>query len=63
MKLISIGPPREAQLVFPIKLTSAGELDLAKNTKIMGGNRLSLLSGIDPNPNNVSSRHCIRPDS
>lgn len=48
------GPPREAQLIYPIKLTSSGDLDLARNTKVMAGNRLSLLSGIDPNTNNVS---------
>jgi hypothetical protein len=36
-------------------LTLGGDLDLAKNSKVVGGNRMSLLSGIDPNTNNVSS--------
>ncbi|KAK4689163.1 AP-2 complex subunit alpha, partial [Tremellales sp. Uapishka_1] len=47
------GPPREAQLIFPIKLTSNGDVDLAKNSKVVGGNRLSLLQNIDPNPSNL----------
>jgi AP-2 complex subunit alpha len=35
-------------------MTSAGEVDLARNSKVMSGNRYSLLQGIDPNPSNVS---------
>ncbi|ORX38335.1 adaptin N terminal region-domain-containing protein [Kockovaella imperatae] len=48
------GPPREAQKIFPIKLTPAGEVDLARNAKVMSGNRFKILTGIDPNPLNVS---------
>lgn len=48
------GAPREAQKIFPIKLTKAEEVDLAKTGKVMSGSRLSVLSGIDPNPSNVS---------
>ncbi|RXK42346.1 AP-2 complex subunit alpha [Tremella mesenterica] len=47
------GPPREAQLIFPIKLTSSGEVDLARQTRVMSGNKFSLLSGIDPNVSNL----------
>ena len=48
------GPPREAQKIFPIKLTSAGEVDLARNARVMSGNRFKILTGIDPNITNVS---------
>lgn len=48
------GPPREAQSIFPIKLTKTDEVDLAKNNKVVGGSRLSVLPNIDPNPSNVS---------
>ena len=51
---LRLGPPREAQKIFPIKLTSAGEVDLARNAKVMSGNRFRILTGIDPNPTNVS---------
>ena len=47
------GPPREAQQIVPIKLTAADELDLARNSRVVGGQRLSLLPGIDPNASNV----------
>ncbi|KAL7422361.1 hypothetical protein Q5752_003007 [Cryptotrichosporon argae] len=47
------GPPREAQLIFPIKLTSAGDIDVARNQKVMSGHRMSILPNIDPNPNNL----------
>jgi AP-2 complex subunit alpha len=51
-KLIG-GPPREAQLVFPITLDSSGNVDLAKNRKVLIGHGFSLLSDIDPNPINL----------
>lgn len=46
------GPPREAQSIFPIKLDQ-GKVDIAKNRKVIGGTRFSLLEGIDPNGNNI----------
>ena len=51
-KLIG-GPPRESQLIFPITLTEGGGLDLQKYRQVIGGHRLNLLDGIDPNPNNL----------
>jgi len=51
-KLIG-GPPREAQSVFPLELSSAGQLDLDKHRRVVSGHRLNLLDGIDPNPNNL----------
>ncbi|TFK30446.1 AP-2 complex subunit alpha [Coprinopsis marcescibilis] len=51
-KLIG-GPPREAQSVFPITLDSSGQLDLERHAKAVTGNRLNILDGIDPNPNNL----------
>lgn len=51
-KLIG-GPPRESQLVFPITLTEGGGLDLQRYRQVIGGHRLNLLDGIDPNPNNL----------
>lgn len=51
-KLIG-GPPRESQLVFPVALTEEGGLDLEKYRQVVGGHRLNLLEGIDPNPNNI----------
>jgi AP-2 complex subunit alpha len=51
-KLIG-GPPREAQRVFPIDLTSAGQLDLPKHRNVVTGHKLNILDDIDPNPNNL----------
>jgi len=51
-KLIG-GPPRESQLIFPITLTDEGGLDLHKYRQVIGGHRLNILDGIDPNPNNL----------
>jgi AP-2 complex subunit alpha len=53
------GPPREAQLIFPIKLTNNGDVDIAKNSKVIAGNRFSVLGGIDPNPSNVITINAI----
>ncbi|GAA5979643.1 hypothetical protein JCM10908_002996 [Rhodotorula pacifica] len=47
------GPPREAQKVFPIVLDGQGLIDVSKNRRVVGGTRLGLLDGIDPNPNNI----------
>ncbi|WVQ68450.1 uncharacterized protein L199_006658 [Kwoniella botswanensis] len=47
------GAPREAQQIFPIRLTSSNEIDIARNNRIVSGNRLSVLSGIDPKPENI----------
>lgn len=47
------GPPREAQSVFPIKLTESGNLDLSRQEKVVSGFRFNILPGIDPNPNNI----------
>ncbi|KAF7985387.1 hypothetical protein HWV62_6641 [Athelia sp. TMB] len=51
-KLIG-GPPREAQSVFPIDLTAAGQIDIAKNRQLVSGHNLNVLDGIDPNPSNL----------
>ena len=48
-----IGGEREAQQVFPVTLTSAGQLDLPKHRQVVSGHRLNLLDDIDPNPNNL----------
>ncbi|THH16895.1 hypothetical protein EW146_g3827 [Bondarzewia mesenterica] len=53
-KLIG-GPPREVQSVFTIPLTSAGEMDHARQRQIILGQRLNILSNVDPNPSNVVS--------
>lgn len=47
------GPPREAQQIFPIRLAENGEIDTARNEKVIAGQSMSLLRGIDPNPNNI----------
>lgn len=51
-KLIG-GPPRESQSVFPVALTEGGGLDQEKYRQVIGGHRLNLLDGVDPNPNNL----------
>ncbi|KAH8120326.1 Adaptor protein complex AP-2 alpha subunit [Phellopilus nigrolimitatus] len=47
------GPPREAQLVFPIALDSAGHVDTVKNKSILSGHCFGILEDIDPNPSNL----------
>ncbi len=47
------GPPREAQVVFSVDLTSSGQLDLAKNSRVVAGHHLNVLDDIDPNQNNI----------
>lgn len=51
-KLIG-GAPRESQIVFPVDLTAAGQLDLVKHRQAVTGHRLAVLDDIDPNPNNI----------
>lgn len=50
-KLIG-GPPREAQSVFTIPLTAAGQLDLERYQMVIAGQRFKILPDVDPNPNN-----------
>ncbi|KWU41010.1 Adaptor protein complex AP-2 alpha subunit [Rhodotorula sp. JG-1b] len=47
------GAPREAQKVFPIVVDAQGLVDVGKNRRVVGGTRLGVLDGIDPNPNNI----------
>lgn len=51
-KLIG-GPPREAQSIFTVPLTAAGELDHARYNVVIGGQRFKVLPDVDPNPNNM----------
>ncbi|KAJ7597040.1 adaptin N terminal region-domain-containing protein [Mycena floridula] len=51
-KLIG-GAPREAQSVFPISLTSSGQVDLAKQRQAISGHHFKILSDIEVNPNNT----------
>ena len=51
-KLIG-GPPREAQSVFPINLTKGGELNRDRHKEVISGQKLSILSDVDPNLNNI----------
>jgi len=51
-KLIG-GPPREAQVVFPINLDTSGFVDTPKQKKVVAGNGFQLLEGVDPNPINL----------
>ena len=48
------GPPREAQSVFPISL-NGGELNHERHKEVISGQKLSILSDVDPNPNNLVS--------
>jgi AP-2 complex subunit alpha len=47
------GPPREAQSVFPINLSKGGELNHDRHKEVISGQKLSILSDVDPNPNNL----------
>lgn len=47
------GPPREAQLVFPTTLDSAGHVDIVKNKMVVSGHGFGILEDIDPNPSNL----------
>jgi AP-2 complex subunit alpha len=50
----SPGPPREAQKIFPIELLPNGDVDIARNSKVVDGQKFAVLGAIDPNPLNVS---------
>ncbi|KDE08669.1 hypothetical protein MVLG_01128 [Microbotryum lychnidis-dioicae p1A1 Lamole] len=47
------GAPREQQKIFPIVILEGGRVDVAKQRKVVGGIRMGLLNGVDPNPNNL----------
>lgn len=47
------GPPREAQVIFPCRLSSSGDVDVSRNKKVIKGLRFGVLENVDPNPNNV----------
>lgn len=51
-KLIG-GPPREAQSVFPITLSEAGQVNLSKHRQVISGMKFGVLDDIDPNPSNI----------
>jgi AP-2 complex subunit alpha len=51
-KLIG-GAPREAQQIFPIRVDSSGNIDSAKQQKVVSGARFQLLPDVDPNPTNI----------
>lgn len=51
-KLIG-GPPREAQSIIPIVLTSSGNLDHEKHRQVVSGHNLNILPDIDPNEDNL----------
>ncbi|KAJ9127887.1 hypothetical protein QFC24_000172 [Naganishia onofrii] len=46
------GPPREAQKIFPIELLRNGDVDIARNSKVVDGQKFAVLGAIDPNPLN-----------
>ncbi|KAF8274096.1 Adaptor protein complex AP-2 alpha subunit [Lactarius quietus] len=46
------GPPREAQSIFPVHLTSGGELDRDRQQQVISGQKLGILTDVDPNLNN-----------
>lgn len=47
------GPPREAQAIFPARLSASGGIDVARHKKVVKGLKLGVLDGIDPNANNL----------
>lgn len=49
------GPPREAQSIFPVNLTSSGELDRERQQQAISGQKFSILPDVDPNQNNFVS--------
>lgn len=53
-KLIG-GPPREVQNVFTIPLTSTDQVDHGRYRQVITGQRLNILSDVDPNPENIVS--------
>ena len=53
-KLIG-GPPREVQNVFTIPLTSTDQVDHGRYRQVITGQRLNILSDVDPNPEIIVS--------
>lgn len=55
------GPPREAQQIFKISVDApasgggggGGRVDVAKQQRVVGGVKMGLLTGVDPNPTNT----------
>ncbi|GAA5894570.1 Apl3p [Sporobolomyces salmoneus] len=47
------GPPREAQKIFKIQVDSSSGVDVAKQQRVVGGIKMGLLPGVDPNPSNT----------
>lgn len=47
------GPPREAQKIFKIQVDSNNRVDVAKQQRVVGGTKMGLLPGVDPNPSNT----------
>ncbi|GAA5873421.1 hypothetical protein JCM16303_001119 [Sporobolomyces ruberrimus] len=47
------GPPREAQKIFKIQVDANSGVDVAKQQRAVGGVKMGLLPGVDPNPTNT----------
>ncbi|KAK4052156.1 hypothetical protein OIV83_002451 [Microbotryomycetes sp. JL201] len=47
------GPPREAQKIFPMRLSADGKVDVDRQRRVIGGSKFGLLDGVDPNRNNT----------
>lgn len=46
------GAPREAQKIFSFKLSAAGQVDVARQRRILEGARMQVLEGVDANATN-----------
>ncbi|KAJ7932397.1 adaptin N terminal region-domain-containing protein [Mycena leptocephala] len=60
---VKLGQTDFFERVFPIELTSAGQLDITKHRQVVTGHRLNALEEIDPNPNNILCRVTVRSTS
>jgi AP-2 complex subunit alpha len=47
------GPPREAQKIFKIQVEPNSGVDVGKQQRVVGGVKMGLLPGVDPNPTNT----------
>ncbi|GAA6059163.1 hypothetical protein JCM10212_005508 [Sporobolomyces blumeae] len=47
------GAPREAQKIFKIHVDPSTGVDVAKQQRVVGGIKMGLLPGVDPNPKNT----------
>ncbi|PWN51031.1 putative alpha-adaptin C [Violaceomyces palustris] len=47
------GPPRETQKIFPFRLGQTGDIDVHRQRRLIGGARMQILEGVDPNPVNA----------